>query len=521
MRYTIDINFLDDATFKPEDHPHAGKGAHGGQFIKKNMPHASVSHQKFPVNQKMHKIASSEGNSIDLASKIKELAATQKAPSHASYANKLLVALEQHHGLAKGALGYAYSKGSNALPTSTHSTVASKPKAVETTPKKAEEFDLPKPDYSAEMQVALHQYLTTGSGSDKSILDNLKVVKNYFDPDSFASKGLSEKDKDYAKSLYKAMGGKDEVTNAPVVSSSGVPAPTTSTTPKTSDIPLPDIQSVWQKNIYAAATNSFTTLTEKATQISGIVAGVVSGGFAEAYGKKVLTKLGIDIDINGVAHRFQPFLEAEAKKPNSNKWTSQRSVDLKVLAELGKTYDHFDESDFSKLEAAVPTASEAGFKKLTAPQRNAIKEYAGATYHGVNEALRDPVNLDENMLSFVKEMDSAYEHPGSKITKDIIIRRGTNKIANTKKISDEIIAGIVACLKHGLHATFIQRGYISTSAKTPFSGEIQMKILARKGTPAIYANRHEYEVLLKHGQAFDVLDYELKGSTHHLTLVTR
>jgi hypothetical protein len=120
----------------------------------------------------------------------------------------------------------------------------------------------------------------------------------------------------------------------------------------------------------------------------------------------------------------------------------------------------------------------------------------------------------------INEIYDAFDDEASVTTEDVIMWRGVN-------MPDKIIDTWEGWLKAGLPGTTQSTGFVSASlaSKAAFSHEnVMIEYVVRKGTPtlgvAAIAGHGENEVLLRHGQAVQILSIDRSGSQVHVTMAT-
>ena len=497
----VHIYFHDD--FSATEHPHAPAGsAKGGQFVKKEgaAPYDfSVGFKKAETTvRKMNSLANEEGTTVtNKAAALKDLAGQFKSPYAMNYANKLLGWLETESGKPKGSLGKAQAAPGKSTGTAPPS---------EGEPAKAAKVDITKPK-------KMKGYNTSHSKS----LEAYYIAMSSDDPDAKAAKlqALYEtwngsKFKNYAQEVAKALGVElKEKGEAPAAKPPEPPAKVPD-----GELPAPHPDSGAQKKMHEAATGAETA----AAQIEAVQAIGAHGPLSTKYKEDLLKALGHD------ASAPAPANEVPTSKPASNKLTSKRESDQKLLASMKDAVDYsFHGATASK---AIPTfEGSAWTEHFTAEQRAAAKSYTGSGYASINVALRKPKEADPDAVEKVNLIDDAFDEDAAKLTQDIVVRRGMDMLANTPEQSEAAIANIKAGLEKGLPVKFSQRGFISTSLAHGFGAQIRMKILLRKGTPALYVgaisnHESEKELLLRHGQQFRVLEYNSTApGQHELTMV--
>lgn len=547
---TVDVNFLDDSNYDPTDHPHAPAGTgKGGQFVKKGSGGTTKSGGKslggnmgreeggipygtaFPVNKKIHQQAMNAKDPHKAAGNIKYLANEQVAPGAASYANKVLPALEKKFGLLSGSLGKAYPKNkqpsgyviSTSAPAGgiTPEQQAKINKSWETpkqeepkqTTYKKDVDELPIPNPAGGMLI---QNLYDDLKEKKSKESKINLIQSKLDtwsgPQNVA----------YAKALYDAvmLSNKDDPEDDDDNNPENLLPPDDPISEE--DLPKAYPDSVIQKKLLDAA----LTGESKSEQLASLKEAAKEVPSNAPFQQKYLNELLVALGEKPAGSTPAPSAPT-APPANKNKIVSKRAKDLATLKEFDTAYDHQQNGTDAKLRKALPTAKIAWLESLPSEQQNAIKQYTGSYYSEINKALRDPENADEYCIASVNHIDDAFDGADAPAKEDIVTRRGLGRLASTQAKSDAMLAKIVKGLELGIPVTFSQRGFISTSVGSGFGSSIKLKILVKKGTPALYLNKisahkSEQELLLRHGQQFRVLEYEKDqyGGNHKLTLVT-
>ncbi len=468
----VNLYFHDDA-YDPAAHPHAPAGsAKGGQFVKKgSAPLAAQStFKQFQGHiRKLNSIANNTDISDEEAgAKIKSYMSGLKSYKLVDYANKLLGHLDQ----GKIGEGEAPAGEKKAAPEK-----AAPEKAPE---KKA----FPKKPFTsvATVKAKLNHIEQMGEYGNKPALQ-------FAIEHSSSSLAIN-----YAKEMLEALGGPEKP-------------------PKVTILPQPHEGSPHQKALYDAAQSGKDAIE----QAAAILDTNAPGTYSQNYKNELLKAVGYEVPEEPAA--------TKPASPSTNKFTSQRPADQKLLKAHQEAYDYSNDSHVQGVVEAIPTFHETSFNAFTAKQRSALKSYTGSGYDSINKVLRNPKNADPDTVAKINLIDDAFEEDVAKLTHDIVVRRGTSMLASTMDKSNEALANIKAGLKSGLPVKFSQRGFISTSIASGFGGEIKMNILLRKGTPALYvgaisSHEHEKELLLRHGQQFRVLEYEEKKNGEHvLTMV--
>lgn len=513
---TVDVHYRDDQNYDPSDHPHAPAGTgKGGQFVKKNAPlDTSVGFKKAEAHvRKLHALATEEGTTvIEKAAALKDYAGKLKSPYAMNYANKLIPWLEQEHGKPKGSLGKAVAAPGKSTGTAEGGEATpSAPKAVEVVVPKP-----PKYGKGFKYSQAKSNEMYNAAALAAPVEQKIESVK-------FLIQGVSPGGKShvYGLQILKALGSDWTPPTYGKPEAPAAPKPDADAKVETLPPPFPD--STIQKKLYDAAASG-TTKAEQLAALKEAGESVSSKSpFQQKYLKDLMAALGEGEPPSAPATPTK----TEPLK-NDKKTTSKRAKDVATLKEFASALDpDGGTSDHHKLTATIPTFTKASFDKhFTVDQRSSMSSYTGSGYAAINEVLRDPANASSSAVFEVNQIDDAFDHDAAKLTGDLVVRRGLSKLASTADKSQVALESIINGLKLGIPVKFSQRGFISTSLGHGYSSGIRMKILVKKGTPAIYVgaiSNHstEKELLLRHGQQFRVLEHEeTSPGQHTLTLVT-
>lgn len=162
---------------------------------------------------------------------------------------------------------------------------------------------------------------------------------------------------------------------------------------------------------------------------------------------------------------------------------------------------------FEALQSVTPAKK---FLKLSTPEGNAVWEYTGAAYSGINNFLRfdvtkgmDP-DAHQDAMKIIENLDSAFSK-APPIAETILVSRGVHSSG-----------GIFGPVGSTLGRTFFDNGYGSTSATSPFSGDADLKIEIPAGTRGVIRPNgigkygdNEGEVLINRGGQFEVIQDEI------------
>jgi hypothetical protein len=345
--------------------------------------------------------------------------------------------------------------------------------------------------------------------------------------------GLSPKIVDWMKDKVAAINAAGYGTAAAAEPPAPPPEPPVS-------LPAPHPSSKGQTLVHGIAAGEGS----KADKIDKIKAAVAddphhfpAGGYAKKYADQLITALGGDPEAPAAAAAPAAAQKAAATaaKPAAaapsdtyghapHHWTKVK----KAIAsfEGAKRYSGAGGAAQAK---SVPTLNHAFWENTaSADSRQAVWTYTGGTYHSINSFLRTPKGGEAAKYAQLShQIDEAFEHEESRITEDIIVRRGEGNEGPDGKPRIDFPAMIKA-LNSGVPVTITKEGFISTSMASTeaFSGnDISYEICLRKGTKALGAyaisqHKAEQEILLRHGQPFEVLSVEKKGKQWVVRMVT-
>jgi phage-related protein (TIGR01555 family) len=279
----------------------------------------------------------------------------------------------------------------------------------------------------------------------------------------------------------------------------GGAAPTKKEPPKLTE-PHPDSEN--QKKLYALA---------KAGDLTSLKAQIGlhnPSSFTYKYGMQLLKELGANAPAS-----------TEAPKPEEN--LSTPPVSSKRYQRAKEAYAKAKQFSSTKAEgasAAVPSLKSNFWDNLPSTARSAFSSYTGSAYDEINEALRKWGSANPSVVKKIDAMDEAFEHESSATTEDVIVRRG-------EMVPADMVAKWAETLKSGIPVRFTKDGFISTSLanKAAFSGNTYFEMVVKKGTKAIgvdtISGHNEDEVLLRHGQSFEVFEIEkinVYGKEQHI-----
>jgi len=162
----------------------------------------------------------------------------------------------------------------------------------------------------------------------------------------------------------------------------------------------------------------------------------------------------------------------------------------------------------SEVAGAVKDYTATGYRYMNASLRGDMDEAYNAAAEAVDSNERE--ELDEYIDTAINQMTRAFYGKGAVLQNDVLVYRG---ISGESGILEEIKGG-------GIGTVLEDSGFISTSVSekvaTSFAGEeggVLLKIVARKGTRAIYPNAgsltdvdDEDELILNRGMSMKVID---------------
>lgn len=146
--------------------------------------------------------------------------------------------------------------------------------------------------------------------------------------------------------------------------------------------------------------------------------------------------------------------------------------------------------------------------KVSWEAKTALSNYKGAGYHTINGILRGAgYTPEKHNVEQIALIDELFEEPECIVQEDTIVRRGEN-------VPSEVLEMMKQSLEAGLPCRYMKTGFVSASvaAEPAFSHKkCWMHITCVKGSKVMGVNnRSENEVLLRHGQNFDVWKMENK-----------
>lgn len=262
---------------------------------------------------------------------------------------------------------------------------------------------------------------------------------------------------------------------------------------------------------------------------------LADNSFLNSATAEFVQKLKDYVDANGWpdGSKAEP-AQAEAKKVEGPKPASQTQTQPKPSSNISRPPESSSRyqrhailfknaartSSITTPEAKeiCPTLEQEWWNKHSQDVRYAFTYYTGSGYHSINGSLRSWDSADPETVKMVDHMDEAFEDDAAPITKDVIVRRGEN-------IPAEKVKKWAEALKSGVPVRMNKDGFTSASMadKAAFSNKNTIfEIVARKGTRMIgnAPNPGENEVLLRHGQSFEVFEIEEKPDKTYIRMVT-
>ena len=109
-------------------------------------------------------------------------------------------------------------------------------------------------------------------------------------------------------------------------------------------------------------------------------------------------------------------------------------------------------------------------------------------------------------MAAIHHIDSAFYEEGAQLTDDVVMTRGED-------MPQDILEALKKQLEKGAPTRYQKMRFISTSASAlpAFQHKkVMLEMTVRKGTPALslapLSSHNENEVLLRHGQAFEIYE---------------
>jgi hypothetical protein len=251
------------------------------------------------------------------------------------------------------------------------------------------------------------------------------------------------------------------------------------------------------KLLTPGTTDLFTTATDKSgkkvfVNLTGLPSGLSTYDVVKDY---LASK---DLKMTGIVSDFKPGKPAPPGGFTELK-PSFADVDKLQQAEHAKSV---------KAAAANKIASELT-EPLTAGEIACIDSYTDGAYGALNAALRGGKKLSVGQAVMAKQLDNAIRK--AKLTEPYTLRRGISSGSMTSIFGGTVKAGDVV----------LDNGFMSTSKKKGFGGNIKLVINLPKGAHALDVQKHsnhssEAEVLLPRGSMFKVKNVTSLGDEHTL-----
>lgn len=546
--FDFNINFLDDAKWDEHKHPRGESGSHGGQFVSKGQEGAG-SYPKNTYKQHVKPMGLLEGvvknygdDTHHASNEIKSIVAGYSHPTIAAYGNNLLRWLEQKHGLNHGELGKVKSKEiplekKKHFKATLAKLVQSKPAPAAPTPTASKKVYAPgtfgaEPTAPSRKSAIKHpaiQQIDDIVNNMSNPIVAAQKIKNlsmagggYNSPEvqahvKEAFEGLLKYNKGYTMGINEVISGQTKVPT-------GEPEPTQTPKP-TSELPMYHPTAPHQKNLYEIASDPNNITAGKIALITNYPTVVnYPEGFTAKYANELIKALGGEPIKPAVATptpqpttSYTPPPDKPTLKPAPSDKVIKPSNPSKswqvAQQRFAKAFNPTKKESWSQAEAenCFVSAKNSNWnslqKKSGGKLNNAVISYGGSGYDGINGALRDETD-DPLWIQKAVTIDDAFSEPESLTLQDTIVMRGTN-------FSSEFVNKLKNGLKNNKPTRFPLDGFSSCSfSKVPaFANKpYWLEIVTTKGTPLLCATNalgsHEREVLLRHGQAYEVMEIE-------------
>lgn len=236
-------------------------------------------------------------------------------------------------------------------------------------------------------------------------------------------------------------------------------------------------------------------------EIKNLAAGV-DNFLADHPGSKVVKKLkkqiqeALDADdlttaknlINFANSKVEAYNTQQAKKAIKASVT-ESTTDIEAYCDENRTFESkvWSQEDFNKFQPRMIKDTQKGWLNGSHEARQSIIDYTNGDYYSVNKSYY----LDHTGCEQGKLMSEIIDH--CVLSEDTVLRRGTDFSELGSIFGDEfkrlLDAGDVAGLNKLAGCKGVNEGFISTSfdMKGGFSGAVDLRIYAPKGTQAIYA----------------------------------
>jgi 8-oxo-dGTP pyrophosphatase MutT (NUDIX family)/GNAT superfamily N-acetyltransferase len=287
--------------------------------------------------------------------------------------------------------------------------------------------------------------------------------------------------------------------------------------------PAPNAKSQHQQNLYDIASGTGTN-EEKVEQLKTYPTVVnYPDGYSAKFANSWIKSLGGEpIPGVGFADAATPSVPTPAAPkaapaapkapPSPSKPNSTKHADAEVLAWANKTYNgatQLSSTKSAKARKIAPSLEQKFWDSVDHKAKSATESYCGSGSGSMNGVLRGQIDADtSHAVAPVKAVHSLYKREETKLTEDVVLRRGVGSTTIGK-----LIPGWLAGLKAGLPCYYNTEGFVSTSMadKAAFSGKpVILEMTCRKGTRALGADTvsglNENELLLMHGQQFEVYE---------------
>ncbi len=184
--------------------------------------------------------------------------------------------------------------------------------------------------------------------------------------------------------------------------------------------------------------------------------------------------------------------------------------------------------------------SAALFDAFTVDEKNALISYTSGRFERINNILRGIQEVDESKINPIEAIENikamkSIDGCTSALSKsiladDTILYRGMGdmkSLSTAMGIDDNVLKQMLDS-KDIIGQSFIEKAFCSTAidAKTMRANEINLKILAPKGTKGMYVDpislaKGEHEVLLQRGTRFEIVEVKKNGKRYDLTVVIK
>jgi uncharacterized protein len=362
-----------------------------------------------------------------------------------------------------------------------------------------------KPLEGSSKQKLLHK-LAEG-GHSNQIKEQLAELSNEF-------LGNSSENYQYGEKLLKEMEGK---VNASEAQEQNQKQEKINTKVKPEDLPKPNPDSGQQKEMHKVATQG--KLDDLIQKVNKTKEDYGENSYSYKYGKELVEKMGGKLSTSAQTASAQT---ASAQTPPTKQGMYAPPADTKRYQRQKEAFakaKQFQSTSSAGAEKAVPSLSKSFFNSIGTKATSAFKSYTGSGYSSMNSALRNWGSASPDVVAKINAMDDAFEEEAASITEDIIVRRG-------ETVPEAYIQKWAETLKSGLPVKFTKDGFTSASLanKAAFGGNVMFEMCVKKGTKAIGVDTisgfNENEVLLRHGQNFELMEIEKKGGQYIVRMVS-